>query len=101
MLRADRHSDAARLSVRICVLASRLDPRAGMRLEPSEDEAFVLHGVLHARLAQVVEDHLLELNGGVSLPFSLGYWAFLVGCEDAMRREAFDGERAGDSDAFV
>ena len=42
------------------VLAAGVDPGAGVRLEAVEDEPLLLARVLHARLAQVVEDHRLE-----------------------------------------
>ena len=48
--------------------AGRLEPPTSMGLEARERQTFVLDGVLNAGFSQVIEDHLLELNGGVALP---------------------------------
>ena len=45
------------------VLANGLDVGAGVGLDALEDEALVLEGVLHAGLAQVVEDDGDEVGG--------------------------------------
>ena len=53
-------ADPARLAVGVGELALGLDPRAGVEVEPVEADVLALEGVLHAGLAQVVEDRLLE-----------------------------------------
>ena len=84
------------------VLAGRVQPGSGKRLQPVEFEPLFLDGVLHARFLEVLDDHRLELaDAGFSLALGFGRGTFFVGWQHAMRREAFDGERPRDADALV
>ena len=56
VLGADGDGGAEGLAGGVGVLADGLDVGAGVGLDALEDEALVLEGVLHAGLAQVVED---------------------------------------------
>ncbi len=79
-----------------------LQPAPGVWIEPVECEPFGLARVLHACLLQVVQDHGREVL--LLLGFLLGHRAVLIvvgGGEHAMRREAFDRERAGHTHALV
>jgi hypothetical protein len=60
MLRADAHGGAPGLALGVRVRAGGVDPLASVRIELVELEPLALLGILHAGLAQVVEDHALE-----------------------------------------
>jgi hypothetical protein len=103
VLGSDRHRDALRLSVLAGVLPLGVDEPAGVGIEAVKLKPLLLERVLDRGLAQVVDDHVVELAGagGVILCGTLGLGKLLVGAEDAVRREALDGERAGHADALV
>src|SRR5207249_8479633 len=112
-LRGDTGADGHRRNRRTHVaplagLALGLDVLAGEGVEPGEGDALALVGALDAGLAEVVEDHVGESERrGVSPPVLLrrlyrrAYAAPLAGFglgQTAVRRQAFDRERAGQAD---
>ena len=83
-----------------------MNPLAGERIERIELQPLALDGVLHARLAEVVEDHRgkavradhLHLPA-VSAHF--GQLLLLLDADRPMRAERFDGERPGHADRLL
>ena len=88
--------------VAVGVRATRLDVASWrVHVERVEGQALALDGILDASLPEVLEDHRLELSlGVVALRLDLGWPGAPRRREDAMRREALDGERAGDAHAL-
>ena len=102
VLRPDRDGNAADLAVGVGVCPCRMEPRARERLEPVEHEPLALDRVLHAGLAQVVENHRLELARRiVALRHLLAARTVVVCGQHAVRRQALDGERPRHADALV
>ena len=102
---ADADGDSFGVAVGVGELARGVQPFAGERFERVELQAFLLVARLDAGLAQVVEDHRAELVGtdhadGEAV-FADRSFLLLLDGQTAMRREAFDGERAGDADLAV
>src|SRR5262249_35648612 len=75
----------------------RRERLAGVGVEPVEDEPLALLGVLHAGLAEIVEDGGHEVRRRSRRAGSLRLAVF-PGWQDAVRRQAFDGERPGHAD---
>ena len=76
---------------------------AGVGVEPVEVQPLVLAGVLHAGLAQVVQDHGGEVLLLAAPPARVTVPSDVVvgGGEHAVGREALDRERAAHADALV
>jgi hypothetical protein len=88
--------------------AFAVDPLARVGLERIEAQPLVLERVLDAGRAEVVQDHVAELVGAVAGDLQAEFRVALfraaplfLDADRAVGREAFDGERPGDSDPLV
>ena len=86
------------MSILFGVFADGVDPDARVGFEAFEFQSLFFDGVLDARGLEVFKDGLGEVVGveGVFLEGGGG----VVGGEDAVRGEAFDGEGSRDADAL-
>jgi len=83
-----------------------VDPLAGKRFERIELQPLALDRVLHARLAEIIEDHRGKAVGADDLHLpavaaDLGALDLLLDADRAMRAERFHGKRAADADRFL
>ena len=102
VLGSDGDGGAEGLAGGVGVLADGLDVGAGVGLDALEDEALALEGVLHAGLAQVVEDDGDEVGGVAGRRGFAGRpvrAAPVAAGQHPMRRKALDRERPGHADA--
>jgi hypothetical protein len=78
-----------------------LEIETAERLKMVKNEALLLHGILHARLPQIVENNVDERASRV-VPFSCGLRIRALGVrrQYAMRGETLDSKWAGDADAL-
>ncbi len=83
------------------IFARGLNPGSGEGLQTVEDKALALFGVLHARLAQVVQDHGREILLPAALLLADRAVHVRIGRgQDAWGERALHGERAGDADGL-